>query len=401
MAGLNLPIVEPTRFQVEVAVDYDGATTQQAGLNKLALLLRGLGFLAGLAGFMLIAAVVSPSPSDTDSPSGFSLTFIPGGMPAMRGTKTKATSSGQVPVMQMRSPVESIARVPAVPLRNTPPAMQMSSTAFDPLDLEPSEESQATIAYAVPSSHINHMQPGHNVVNSDSGVSGSTLGWLSILALSTAGAYMAGKTVQSRGQRVEMRAAAAMIATSSTSLQPQGHPSHAAAAAVTMSHVTQETVTRCEMPAKAPGFDTAAKVAGAALPLVTSLPAAAAEASDFDALAIPLTIASVGLVGTIVAGALPFLQEAGNQVEVRKERLGLNENRGGSQSDTEIYDDTDYTYANNRKAVENSRTRKKESKQFGKDGKRLAPWQIIDEKRVDKERAQRREIKKKTGKFFG
>ena len=39
--------------------------------------------------------------------------------------------------------------------------------------------------------------------------------------------------------------------------------------------------------------------------------------------------------------------------------------------------------------------------QFGKDGKRLAPWQIIDEQRVDKIRAQRRENKRKTGKFFG
>jgi hypothetical protein len=218
MAGLNLPIVEPARFQVEVAEDYDGATTQQVGLKKLALLLRGLGFLAGLAGFMLIAAVVFPSPSHTESPSGFSLAFTPGGMPAMRGTKTKATSSGQAPVMQMRSPMERSARMPTVPLRNTPPTMQMSSPASDPLGLEPNEESQATTAYAVPSSHINRMQPDQNIVNDDSGVSGSTLGWLSILALSTAGAYMAGKTVQSRGQSVKM--AAATIATPATSLQP-------------------------------------------------------------------------------------------------------------------------------------------------------------------------------------
>ena len=68
---------------------------------------------------------------------------------------------------------------------------------------------------------------------------------------------------------------------------------------------------------------------------------------------------------------------------------------------TTQYDDFDYTYADNRKAVKNSRDRQKKSKQFGKDGKRLAPWQIIDEKRVDKVRQQRRENKKRTGKFFG
>ena len=66
-----------------------------------------------------------------------------------------------------------------------------------------------------------------------------------------------------------------------------------------------------------------------------------------------------------------------------------------------VYDDFDYNYSGNKKAVQNSRDRKVQSKQFGKDGKRLAPWMIIDEKRVDKVRAERRENKRKTGKFFG
>lgn len=65
-----------------------------------------------------------------------------------------------------------------------------------------------------------------------------------------------------------------------------------------------------------------------------------------------------------------------------------------------LYDDTDYTYADNKKAVQNSRDRKKQSKQFGTDGKRLAPWMVIDEDNVEKMKEQRRIQKKKTGKFF-
>ena len=120
------------------------------------------------------------------------------------------------------------------------------------------------------------------------------------------------------------------------------------------------------------------------------------------------------------------------------DRLGLNKKRAapGRRVET-VYDDTDFSYSNNRKAVKNSRDRKQQSKQFGKDGKRLAPWmvstraracnparalgglwlmrvllladsrrcllraQVIDEKRVDKVREQRRENKRKTGSFFG
>jgi photosystem II PsbU protein len=114
-------------------------------------------------------------------------------------------------------------------LGNELPAMQMNSPASDPLGLEPREEplrAQATTVYGVPSSHINRMQPGQNIVSGDSGVSGSTLGWLSILALSTAGAYMAGKSVDKLGGRTS---------------------------AVTMSQESQEHVTRRDLLAQAAG----------------------------------------------------------------------------------------------------------------------------------------------------
>ena len=84
------------------------------------------------------------------------------------------------------------------------------------------------------------------------------------------------------------------------------------------------------------------------------------------------------------------------------DRLGMNKKSSApGRRVTTLYDDTDYTYADNRKAVQNSRNRVKKSKQFGKDGKRLAPWMVIDEDRIDKARKQRRENKRKTGKFFG
>jgi hypothetical protein len=120
MAGLNLPIVEPSCFQVEVEEGYDGATTfQHAGLNKPAWLHRGLGVLAGLAGFMLIgvsASVVFPSPSHTES---FSLaSYINPAMPAFPGNQVKASSSAQTPLMQMSSRMERSARANTLPLRS-------------------------------------------------------------------------------------------------------------------------------------------------------------------------------------------------------------------------------------------------------------------------------------------
>ena len=75
--------------------------------------------------------------------------------------------------------------------------------------------------------------------------------------------------------------------------------------------------------------------------------------------------------------------------------------RGGRRVQESLYDDTDYTYARNRVAVENSRTRVKESKQTKADGSRFAPWMDIDEKLVEKTRKEREEVKRKTGKFFG
>ena len=69
--------------------------------------------------------------------------------------------------------MERTARIPTVPLRNTPPAMQMSSPAFDPLGLESSEEpqrTQARTAAAVPNSFSNRMQAGESIAGGNSGV---------------------------------------------------------------------------------------------------------------------------------------------------------------------------------------------------------------------------------------
>jgi hypothetical protein len=93
--------------------------------------------------------------------------------------------------------------------------MQMSFPVFDPLGLEPSEDpsfyldapvmfqptnqpqrAQVSKDATVPNSFSNHMQEGQSVAAGDSGVNGSTLGWLSILALVTASTFMAGKTAR-------------------------------------------------------------------------------------------------------------------------------------------------------------------------------------------------------------
>lgn len=147
-----------------------------------------------------------------------------------------------------------------------------------------------------------------------------------------------------------------------------------------------------------------ATTSAAVLPLSTSLPAmAVTEASDIDDLAGPLTAALGFFVAVIGYFAFAAASEVADQADERMDRLGLKNQKARSQGrrTTTVYDDTDYTYAKNQQAVTNSRDRKKQSKQFGKDGKRLAPWMIIDEKRVDKARAARRENKRKTGKFFG
>ena len=87
----------------------------------------------------------------------------------------------------------------------------------------------------------------------------------------------------------------------------------------------------------------------------------------------------------------------------RMGRLGLKGKKASvpGRRNSVVYDDVDYSYADNRKAVQNSRDRKVKSKQFGKDGKRLAPWMVIDENKIDKARQARKENKRTTGKFFG
>ena len=83
------------------------------------------------------------------------------------------------------------------------------------------------------------------------------------------------------------------------------------------------------------------------------------------------------------------------------DRLGLGKKSSGAGGPKIIYEDVDYTYKSLSKPVKNSRDRKVNSKQFGKDGKKFAPWQVIDEDRIEKSRKERRENKRKTGKFFG
>ena len=60
-----------------------------------------------------------------------------------------------------------------------------------------------------------------------------------------------------------------------------------------------------------------------------------------------------------------------------------------------MYDDTDFTYKENNQAVENSRTRVKQSKQTAADGTAFAPWMVIDEKLAEQAKAQRAAASKK------
>merc|ERR1712086_955690 len=158
-----------------------------------------------------------------------------------------------------------------------------------------------------------------------------------------------------------------------------------------------------QQPALKPIIQRTAMATTSVLPLVTSLPAlAVTEASDIDDLAGPLTAGIAVFVAIIAYFAFAAASEVADQTDERMDRLGMkNKKNVPGRRLTTTYDDTDYTYSANQKAVQNSRDRKKKSKQFGKDGKRLAPWMIIDEKRVDASRAARRENKRKTGKFFG
>ena len=140
----------------------------------------------------------------------------------------------------------------------------------------------------------------------------------------------------------------------------------------------------------------------ATAPLFASLPAFAYEdAADLDGLNGILTVA-VGFFVVFIGGfAFSAAAEVGSQVEERADRLGFNQKGGGARRPQIVYEDVDYTYKDLSKPVENSRTRKKQSKQVKADGKRFAPWMIIDEEMVEKNRAKRVENKRKTGKFFG
>merc|ERR1719253_1657536 len=105
----------------------------------------------------------------------------------------------------MRSPVERSARMPIMPLRNTPPTMQMSSPASDPLGLEPNEEPHATTAY-VTSIPVN-----------------ASLGWLQIFALGLGGVSAAGlaaRASQRRGRQVSLSNVSASEVSAVTVLEP-------------------------------------------------------------------------------------------------------------------------------------------------------------------------------------
>lgn len=141
----------------------------------------------------------------------------------------------------------------------------------------------------------------------------------------------------------------------------------------------------------------AAAAAVAAPLLLASEPAiAVAEASDIpDSVNTVLTVFVLGFVAFIGKFALEFATETASQVDERADRLGFNRPREPRQRVvSNLYDDTDYSYKSNQKAVENSRTRKTKSKQIGNDGKRFAPWMVIDEKKVAQVKATRTAAKK-------
>ena len=141
-----------------------------------------------------------------------------------------------------------------------------------------------------------------------------------------------------------------------------------------------------------------------AAPLLTALPASAIDdVDDFpDVVNLGLTVIIAGFALFIGKFVLDLAVEAGSQTSERLDRLGV---KGGQRPRQrqygELYDDTDYSYKENQQAVQNSRTRKKRSKQETSDGKRYAPWMNIDEKRVEQVKAQRKALKKARGRPGG
>ena len=92
--------------------------------------------------------------------------------------------------------------------------------------------------------------------------------------------------------------------------------------------------------------------------------------------------------------AVDAAAEVGSQTEERLDRAGIGKNKGPRVRQADVYDDTDFSYSDNKRAVENSRTRKKFSKQQTADGKRFAPWMVIYKAKVEKVKAERNAAKK-------
>jgi len=146
----------------------------------------------------------------------------------------------------------------------------------------------------------------------------------------------------------------------------------------------------------------------AAAPLVSALPAHAADGGGFDP-GVLLAIPVVGFGLYIAKFIVELLAEGGSQIPERLDNIGLT---GGGPREAKkdagaLYDDTDYSYKSLSQRVENSRSRKKQSKQITADGKRFAPWMNIDEEMVEeikaKKLAERKKKKatKKSNNFFG
>ena len=138
-------------------------------------------------------------------------------------------------------------------------------------------------------------------------------------------------------------------------------------------------------------------LAASAAPVLTALPVAAIEeAGDIpDVVNLGLTALLAAPVLYIAKFAFDAAAEAASQTDVRLERAGLTgKTKGPRTRQADVFDDTDFSYRENSQAVENSRTRKKLSKQQTADGKRFAPWMVIDEAKVEKVKAERNAAKK-------
>ena len=148
-----------------------------------------------------------------------------------------------------------------------------------------------------------------------------------------------------------------------------------------------------------PALTSRAPFLAACSALVTALPAVADE-GDLDVLNGVLSVAVGGLFLFVAKFAVEALGEVASQTPERLDRLGITGNKGAGRprSVGTVYDDTDFTYKDNQRAVENSRTRVKKSKQFKADGTRLAPWMVIDEDKVAATKAKRAAAEKQSSK---